>query len=263
MTHRILLAAPSGLSFPASRADIYADRGGNPIPEPLQARAEARAALGDQRKPLPESIQRQFPNRFVFTEEMGWVPEGWQSLIFEELVEAKQGRYLAKGEMLERPDNDYKYPVWGGNGILGFANRCSYDTPVTLMTCRGSNCGLIKSTQSAAWVSNNSFACKTKFGSEYFLYLYFSNEDFSECISGSAQPQITYTALRNKRMKYPISGQAADNFSGIVDTFRDQQFKCEEMNQSLTALRDTLLPKLLSGQLRIPNIETQVENALA
>ena len=51
---------------------------GNSIPEPLQAKAEVRAALGDQRKPLPEAIQKQFPSRFVFSEEMGWIPEGWE-----------------------------------------------------------------------------------------------------------------------------------------------------------------------------------------
>ena len=50
---------------------------GNPIPEPLHKRAEARRALGDKRRPLPAAIAQQFPSRFVFTEEMGWVPEGW------------------------------------------------------------------------------------------------------------------------------------------------------------------------------------------
>ena len=53
-------------------------KAGNPIPEKLQARAELRKALGDQRKPLPENIRRQFPSSFVFSEEMGWVPEGWK-----------------------------------------------------------------------------------------------------------------------------------------------------------------------------------------
>jgi type I restriction enzyme S subunit len=49
---------------------------GNPIPEPLRKRAEVRAALGDKRKPLPEAIQKRFPSRFVFSEAMGWIPEG-------------------------------------------------------------------------------------------------------------------------------------------------------------------------------------------
>ena len=50
---------------------------GNPIPKTLRARAEIRKALGDKRKPLPEAMQKQFPSSFVFTAEMGWIPEGW------------------------------------------------------------------------------------------------------------------------------------------------------------------------------------------
>jgi type I restriction enzyme S subunit len=47
---------------------------GNPIPESLQKRGEARETLGDKRKPLPAAIEDHFPSRFVFSEEMGWVP---------------------------------------------------------------------------------------------------------------------------------------------------------------------------------------------
>ena len=59
---------------------------GHPIPEPLQDRAEARAALGDQSHPLPEAIRQQFPNRFVCNEEMGWVPEGWKIELLKNLA---------------------------------------------------------------------------------------------------------------------------------------------------------------------------------
>ncbi len=64
---------------------------GNPIPEALQARADARAALGDQRNPLPDHIRQQFPDRFVLTEEMGWVPEGWTISTIGEEVEITGG----------------------------------------------------------------------------------------------------------------------------------------------------------------------------
>ncbi|MCL5975390.1 MAG: hypothetical protein M1270_06150 [Gammaproteobacteria bacterium] len=50
---------------------------GNPIPKPLQARAEIRKTLGDQRKPIPDD-QQLLPNHFVHTDEMGWVRYfGW------------------------------------------------------------------------------------------------------------------------------------------------------------------------------------------
>jgi type I restriction enzyme S subunit len=60
---------------------------GNPIPEPLQARAAARKKLVGSRKPLPQNIQKQFPDRFVQTDELGWVPEGWKvNSVYESTV---------------------------------------------------------------------------------------------------------------------------------------------------------------------------------
>lgn len=74
---------------------------GNPIPESLHARAETRKALGDKRKPLPEAIQKQFPSRFVFSEEMGWIPEGWEVALLESITaEVRRGispKYVEEG----------------------------------------------------------------------------------------------------------------------------------------------------------------------
>ena len=78
---------------------------GNPIPEPLQARAEARKALGDQRKPLPAAIQHQFSDRFVLTEEMGWVPAGWEPVSLDEIID------LIGGGTPKTSVEDY----WGGD----------------------------------------------------------------------------------------------------------------------------------------------------
>ncbi|MGQ9425219.1 restriction endonuclease subunit S [Gilvimarinus sp. F26214L] len=64
---------------------------GKPIPEALQAKAQRRAALGDQRQPLPADIQQLFPSDFVFTEELGWVPEGWEVSTVGEQVETTGG----------------------------------------------------------------------------------------------------------------------------------------------------------------------------
>ncbi|MDB4380036.1 restriction endonuclease subunit S [Mariniblastus sp.] len=236
---------------------------GNPIPEPLQARAETRRALGSQRKPLPENTQKLFPDAFVFDEEMGWIPEGWSITTFEQLCDARQGKYLPRNRMVEEPTACSLIPVWGGNGIRGYSDELSYDHPITLITCRGSNCGLIKTTKSPAWITNNAFACKSKFGSDYFLYLYFLNQDFSDCVSGSAQPQITFTALRNKTMSYPVAIEICEAFSQVVSNLRGKQFSADIQSKSLTKLRDTLLPKLLSGELRVPEAMAAAEEALS
>lgn len=59
---------------------------GNDIPEPFQLRAQNRQALGDKRKPLPDNIQQAFPSSFTYTDELGWVPEGWNWKPFGEYL---------------------------------------------------------------------------------------------------------------------------------------------------------------------------------
>ena len=50
---------------------------GNPIPEAFSARADTRRkALADGT--ANRDVAKQFPATFHFTEEMGWIPEGWE-----------------------------------------------------------------------------------------------------------------------------------------------------------------------------------------
>jgi len=177
------------------------------------------------------------------------------------MVVAKQGKYLPKGEMNYLQSRDYPYPVWGGNGILGYGTRQSYTTPITLMTCRGSNCGLIRLTESGAWVSNNSFACIPRFGSTYFPYIYFIHDSFSDCISGSAPPQITYTALRGKRMRCAVERKICEVFSEAVEPLFSKLLSDNSETEALERTRDLLLPKLMSGEIRLKEAERIAEAA--
>ncbi|MNT87505.1 hypothetical protein D3C72_2279250 [compost metagenome] len=51
-------------------------------------------------------------------------------------------------------------------------------------------------------------------------------------------------------------------FGGIVGPLFERLVANERQAQTLTQLRDTLLPRLTSGQLRLPEAETLLENAL-
>ena len=72
---------------------------GNPIPDPLKAKAARRQALGEQRKRLPQDLQDQFPDRFVYNDEMGWVPEGWGVSTVSGLIHINPRLPLKKGEV--------------------------------------------------------------------------------------------------------------------------------------------------------------------
>ena len=46
-------------------------------PQNLAKKAQAGAALGDKRRPLPEEIRALFPDEFTYSDELGWIPKGW------------------------------------------------------------------------------------------------------------------------------------------------------------------------------------------
>jgi len=227
--------------------------------DPVRAKmaGESKESICKRLKLTPEILDL-FPDRLVDSE-LGEIPEGWQNPYFSELVMAKQGKYL-DSEMKKSPDRDSSVPVWGGNDIIGYTTEPLYKNPVVLITCRGSNCGLIKYTKSESWVSNNSFACRPNVGSTYFLLTYLLKENFEDCITGSAQPQITYSELKKKKMKYPVQNLICEIFSDKVDDLYLEAIGLETQITYLTEIRDTILPKLISGEIRVPEAEHLIEN---
>ncbi len=235
-------------------------RAGNHVPERFEE-AAARYRENPETQRLPQNILDLFPDRFEESE-LGEIPAGWEVKKFEELVNAKQGKYKPKKQMSNTHTAKFCYPVWGGNGVRGYTKESMYENSIVLLTCRGSNCGLVQLTNSAAWVSNIAFACVPKFGTTNFIYVYFLHSSFSDCISGSAQPQITYTALKNKVMEYPVSEPPIDAYSEITfKLYEGIQQNCFQ-SKRLSRLRNTLLPKLISGEVRVPEAEKIIEGAM-
>jgi len=120
------------------------------------------------------------------------------------LFRLKQGTYLRSEEMSEIRTDTFPYPVYGANGVIGFANKKMYSASLPLISCRGANCGVTHLTKPDAWISNNSIACIPKDAADpvYYYYL-FRDSSFNDVITGSAQPQITITNLSSKLLPAP------------------------------------------------------------
>jgi type I restriction enzyme S subunit len=90
---------------------------GNPIPEELADRAEVRrAALADGT--ANREAAKPFPAAFQQTEELGWIPEGWEAKRWGEMAKLQYGKTL-KGYR----DSIGGVPVFGTNGPIGFIEK--------------------------------------------------------------------------------------------------------------------------------------------
>ena len=227
---------------------------GNPIPEPLHARAETRKALGYKRKPLPEAIQKQFPNRFVFSEEKGWVPDGWGLGILGEVAKFKNGK-----KSPERISG--RIPVFGSNGQIGFCSDHNREDVIVVGRV-GTYCGSLFYSNSKCWVTDNAMTAEmVEKNDNIYLFEFLKLANLNDRRGGSGQPLLNQSILSSIKMINPDAKLISEYSINATSLYRKLS-RNNEIIFSLSGLRDTLLPKLLSGQLRIPDAEKLVADAL-
>ena len=130
--------------------------------------------------------------------------EEWVQTTLGAATRIKQGRYLSKAEMAEAQSIGAPIPVHGANGSIGWTSKPLYTHGVPLVTCRGSNCGMVLWADGPLWVSNNAMAILPEENFDLrFLYFHLLNSPPYEFVSGSAQPQITMGDLSKKKLTFP------------------------------------------------------------
>lgn len=109
-----------------------------------------------------------------------------------EICTPKQWKTIPANELL-----DEGYPVYGANGIIGYYDKYNHENPVVTITCRGATCGTVNITEPKSYITGNAMCLDNVRPDILLEYLYYCllHYDFSNVISGSAQPQITRQGL--------------------------------------------------------------------
>lgn len=214
--------------------------------DPVHAKAEGRDPN------LPAEIADLFPDSFEESE-LGAIPKGWTIGVLEELASIKGGKQLPA----HRRSMSGEFPVFGANGIMGYCNECTHEGFVIAFGRVGAYCGSIHWALRGAWINNNASAVVPKNYPQYVLRNMLST-DFTSLRTGSAQPFIPNSALAHLRVILP-QPQVLDAFEATVSHFAERASNNEQQNRQLAGLRDTLLPKLLSGEIELREVEALVE----
>ena len=253
---------------------------GNPIPEPLIQRAQTRRDLGTKRKPLPKNIQKLFPDAFVFDDEMGWIPKGWKGVSITEMVESISDTYPLKtvdevvflntGDVL---DGNFLHDERSSTeGLPGQAKKSIQLGDILFSEIRPKNKRhAFVDFNASEYVVSTKLMVLRSFGKIESLFTYFllkqdSTTRYLQMLAESRSgtfPQITYTQLESVRFTLPTENGIVDYFfSEVLSPNFKRCRQRERESETLAKLRDTLLPKLLSGELRIPDAEKLVAGSL-
>jgi type I restriction enzyme S subunit len=219
---------------------------GNDIPDTLQERAEQRRLLRAKAdfKPLPAETRALFPSEFEETE-LGWVPMGWKTCFLNEVTNIVYGKNLPTAKI-----SDSGYPVYGGNGVIGFYDQYLYEHQQVLVSCRGAASGKVHLSKPFSFVTNNSLVIETNRLPTHYLFQALLIQDLTTLTSGSAQPQMTIANMNPVQILVP-SEDALLAYSSFSNGVYKSVLESEHSINTLTSLRDLLLPKLISGELAL------------
>ncbi|EHY6185792.1 restriction endonuclease subunit S [Escherichia coli] len=253
---------------------------GNPIPEALQSRAELRQKVRSSAdfKPLLVEIRSLFPSEFEETE-LGWVPKGWtlksvaKSININPSIKLPKNKIAKYVDMKSLPTQGYSISDIIEKPYSGGAKFQNNDT----LFARITPCLENGKTGFVDFLDEK----ETAFGSTEFIvmrgtpqvhYLYvaclarennFRLHAIQNMVGSSGRQRVQNSCFDSFYIAIPTLA-VMSLFSGKVSSYFDKMYFCNLENKSLTALRDTLLPKLISGELSLddlPDLTTDTEAA--
>ncbi|HCG6519410.1 TPA: restriction endonuclease subunit S [Vibrio parahaemolyticus] len=209
---------------------------------------------GEQPEGMDEATASLFPDKLVESE-LGLIPEGWEVCLLNQKSEIKYGKNLPKTKLL-----DEGYPVFGGNGVIGYYSSYLYEDEQVLVSCRGAASGKVLRSLPKSFITNNSLVIDLSNSVLNINYVepYLKGCNLEEYTSGSAQPQMTVANMAPVQILVP-SEDILKSFDEVVKPLKSKIRANERQNLSLAALRDTLLPKLLSGEIELGQAQELAE----
>ena len=182
--------------------------------------------------------------------ELGLIPKGWKVNLLGELITPKKGKTITKATCV-----DGEVPVVaGGLQPAYFHNKANVSQPAITVSASGANAGFVRLYLKDIWASDCSYINYEITQTVHFWYLYLlrNQEVIYGMQQGAAQPHIYPSDLMRLRLSYPSSIDSVLKFEETVAPLFLEIGVLERQNELLRIQRDSLLPRLISGELQIP-----------
>ena len=248
--------------------------------DPVRAKAEGRPTG------LPSEISDLFPDELVDSE-IGEIPKGWEVGALGDHIELTKGRSYKSAELM---DSDTalvtlkSFHRGGGyrlDGLKPYVGASKAEQEV----CEGELIiALTDVTQAADVIGKPAIvrssskhsklvasldvgivrANESSLLTKEFCYFLMLTERYTQHSLGYTSGTTVLHLAKDASAKFEVSippASLVNHFSEIASNLMKRIFIAEKESETLSELRDTLLPKLISGELRIPDAEKFLEEA--
>ncbi|HDF8333788.1 TPA: restriction endonuclease subunit S [Staphylococcus aureus] len=180
--------------------------------------------------------------------ELGEIPSGWKVDELGNYIKIKSGK--RPKNKVDKKDIENVVPIIGASKIMGYTNDYLYNEKIIIIGRVGTH-GVIQRFSTRTWPSDNTFVIISDF--ESIIYQVLKSIDYISLNRGSTQPLLSQKDIKNTKVAMPTNETLLSTYqkeNNHILKMMDQQ---NIENQKLTQLRDTLLPKLMSGEIEIPD----------
>ncbi|MFU0515725.1 restriction endonuclease subunit S [Gardnerella vaginalis] len=211
-------------------------------------------------KNLLQQAQALYKDRFVDLHPFnGEMPPDWHLGEVSEIIELHDSKRIPLSSR-ERATLAKLYPYYGATSVMDYVDRYLFDGIYLLLGEDGTvvdNNGfpILQYVEGKFWVNNHAHIITGKNGFNVeTLYLLFSLTNVQSIITGAVQPKISQTNLNKMPIVIPSEAELSD-FNSVIQPIFAQIRNLRAQNDRLVVTRDTLLPRLMSGEIDVSNLD--------
>lgn len=187
------------------------------------------------------------------------LPNGWHIGTVGDIIQLHDSKRVPLSGA-ERDKMAKVYPYYGATSLMDYVDNYLFDGIYLLLGEDGTvvdslGFPILQYVYGQFWVNNHAHIITGKEGfSVEELYLFFSLTNIKSIVTGAVQQKVSQQNLKKVPAIIP-SKQALSAFDEIIQPIFAQIRNLRDENANLSQLRDTLLPKLMSGELDVSDID--------
>lgn len=189
--------------------------------------------------------------------ELGMIPKGWEVKVLGEIIDIHDSKRIPLSKN-EREKREKIYPYYGAASLMDYVDKFIFDGIYVLLGEDGTvvnedGSPVLQYVWGKFWVNNHAHVLTGRLeDSVNFLYILLKNINIRSAVTGAVQLKINQKNLCSIKIALPKDNTLISKYISTTNHIFHNYRVASEENQVLTKLRGTLLPKLMSGEIRVP-----------
>ena len=180
---------------------------------------------------------------------LGKIPKHWDAKKLKYVITIKSG----DGVSNENIHSEGEYPIYGGNGLLGYTNDFNVDGDTLVVGRVGAKCGNVHLVRGKYWVSDNALVTKTTQDYE-FMYFLLTSMNLNNLANQNAQPLITATMVKLQYVALPDGVEQVEIVKHLkleLTKIQEAEDRAKKQIHLLQEYRTALISEAVTGKIDV------------